>query len=61
MGPAIPVAHVKWVPCHCGMAHPQVALRGDGLQIWRVAASLLNKPSRIAESASEMGGFSGMT
>jgi hypothetical protein len=30
--------HVKWVPCHHGMAHPQVADRGDGLLIWRVIA-----------------------
>jgi hypothetical protein len=29
--------HVKWVPCHHGMARPQVADGGDGLQIWRVA------------------------
>jgi hypothetical protein len=32
--------HVKWVPCHHGRARPQVADRGDGLQIWRVAAIL---------------------
>jgi len=30
-------------PCHHGMAHPQVAGGGDGLQIWRIAASILNK------------------
>jgi hypothetical protein len=30
--------HIKWVPCHHGMARPQVADGGDGLQIWRVAA-----------------------
>jgi hypothetical protein len=35
--------HVKWVPCHHGVARPQVADRGDGLQIWRVAANILNK------------------
>jgi hypothetical protein len=35
--------HVKWVPCHHGMAHPQVVDRGDSLQIWRVAANILNK------------------
>jgi hypothetical protein len=34
--------HVKWVPCHHGMARPQTADR-DGLQIWRVAANILNK------------------
>jgi hypothetical protein len=26
--------HVKWVPCHHGMARPQVADGGDGLQRW---------------------------
>jgi hypothetical protein len=30
------------------MAHPQVADGGDGLQIWRVAANILNKQSRPA-------------
>jgi hypothetical protein len=34
---------VKWVPCHHGMARPQVADGGEGLQIWRVAANILNK------------------
>jgi hypothetical protein len=28
------------------MARPQVADGGDGLQIWRVAANILNKQSR---------------
>jgi hypothetical protein len=42
--------HVKWFPCHHGMARPQVADRGDGLQIWRVAANILNKGSRTADS-----------
>jgi hypothetical protein len=28
--------HVKWVPCHHGMARPQIADGGDGLQIRRV-------------------------
>jgi hypothetical protein len=32
-----------------GMAHPQVADRGDGLQIWRVAANILNKQSWTAD------------
>jgi hypothetical protein len=30
------------------MARPQVADRGDGLQIWRVATSILNKQLRTA-------------
>jgi hypothetical protein len=41
--------HVKWVPCHHGMARPQVADGGDGRQIWRVAANILNKQSRTAD------------
>jgi hypothetical protein len=31
------------------MAHPQIADGGDGLVIWRVAAIVLNKQSRIAD------------
>jgi hypothetical protein len=41
-------AHVV-VPCHHGTARPQVAGGGDGLQIWRVAANILNTQSRIAD------------
>jgi hypothetical protein len=41
--------HVKWVPCHHGMARPQVADGGEGLQIWRVAVNILNKQSRTAD------------
>jgi hypothetical protein len=40
---------VRWVPCHHGMARPQVADGGDGLQIWRVAANILTKQSRTAD------------
>jgi hypothetical protein len=36
--------------CHHGMARPQVADRGDDLQIWRVDANILNKQSRTADS-----------
>jgi hypothetical protein len=43
------IMHVRWVPCHHGMARPQVADGGDGLQIWRVAANILNKQSRTAD------------
>jgi hypothetical protein len=32
------------------MARPQVVDGGDGLQIWRVAASILNKRSRTADN-----------
>jgi hypothetical protein len=37
--------HVRWVPCHHGMARPQVADGGDALQFWREAANILNKQS----------------
>jgi hypothetical protein len=40
---------VRWVPCHRGMARPQVADGGEGLQIWRVAANILNKQSQTAD------------
>jgi hypothetical protein len=46
----ISFARVKWVHCHHGMARPRVADRGDGLQIQRVAANILNKQSRTADS-----------
>jgi hypothetical protein len=39
----------RGVPCHHGMARPQVADGGDGLQVWRVAANILNKQSRKVE------------
>jgi hypothetical protein len=42
--------HVKWVHCHHSMARPRVADRGYGLQIWRVAANILNKQLRTADS-----------
>jgi hypothetical protein len=37
-------------PCHHGMARPQVADRKNGLQIWRLAANILNKQSRTADN-----------
>jgi hypothetical protein len=37
--------HPGWIHCYKGMARPQVADEGDGLQIWRVAANILNKQS----------------
>jgi hypothetical protein len=46
----MPGLHVKWVHYHHGMARPRVADRGDGLQIWKVAANMLNKQSRTADS-----------
>jgi hypothetical protein len=41
--------HVKCVPCHHSMVRPRVAEGGEGLQIWRVAANILNKQSRTAD------------
>jgi hypothetical protein len=38
---------VTWVPCHRGMVRPETA-DGEGLQIWRVAANILNKQSQTA-------------
>jgi hypothetical protein len=34
--------HVKWVPCHHSTVRPQVVDGGEGLQIWMVAANILN-------------------
>jgi hypothetical protein len=33
------------------MARPQVADGGDALQVWRVAANILNKQTQIADTA----------
>jgi hypothetical protein len=41
--------HVRWAPCHHGMARPQVADGGDALQLWREAVNILNKKSRTAD------------
>jgi hypothetical protein len=40
---------IRWVPCHHGMACPQVADGGDSLQFWRVAANMFNKQSWTAD------------
>jgi hypothetical protein len=40
---------VRCVPCHHGMTRSQVADGRDDLQIWRVAANILNKQSRPAD------------
>jgi hypothetical protein len=42
-------SHVKCVPCHHGIARTQVADGGDGFQIWRVAAIILNKHSLTSD------------
>jgi hypothetical protein len=43
------------------MARPLVADRGDGLQIWRIAANILNKQSRTADGrvGLQLGGWVG--
>jgi hypothetical protein len=43
-------AQVRWVPCHHGKARPQVADGGDALQVWRVAANILNKLSQTVDN-----------
>jgi hypothetical protein len=47
--------HVRWVPCHHDIVRPQVADGGDGLQIRRVAANILNKQSRTADKGLNVG------
>jgi hypothetical protein len=44
-----PANHVRWVPCHHGMARPQVADGGDALQFWRATENILNKQSRTVD------------
>jgi hypothetical protein len=41
--------YIVGVPSHHGIACPQVVDGEDGLQIWRVAANILNKQSRTAD------------
>jgi hypothetical protein len=40
--------HVRWVPCHHGMTHPQVVDGEESLPMWRADTNILNKPSRTA-------------
>jgi hypothetical protein len=42
-------SHVKYVPCHHGVARPQAEDGGDGVQVWRVAANTLNTQLRTAD------------
>jgi len=37
------ICHYRVGLCHHGMVRHQDADRGDGLQIWRIAANILNK------------------
>jgi hypothetical protein len=41
--------HVKCVPCHHGTVHSQIAHGGECIQIWTVAANILNKQSQTAD------------
>jgi hypothetical protein len=40
---------VTWVPCYHGIAHHQVVDGGDGPQLWKVAANVLNKEPQVAD------------
>jgi hypothetical protein len=40
---------VKWVLCHNGMACPQAEDGANGLQMWTVAANILDEQSRAAD------------
>jgi hypothetical protein len=40
-------SHVKWVTCYHSMAHPQVTGGGDGLQLRKVGANILNKQPQM--------------
>jgi hypothetical protein len=53
----MPSPHVRWLPYHNRMARPQVADGGDALQVWTVAANILDKRSRTADKgwSSSMG------
>jgi hypothetical protein len=46
---------LKCAPCHHGMACPQVADGGDGLQLWRAAANILNTAEEGGPPAWELG------
>jgi hypothetical protein len=44
--PVYGAVYVMWLPCHHGMASRPFEDGGDGPQIWRVAANVLNKQSK---------------
>jgi hypothetical protein len=48
--------HPVWVLCQDDLGRVQVPGDTDGLQIWRVAANVLNKQSRTACRASGLVG-----
>jgi hypothetical protein len=39
--------HALPIPCHHNMVRPQVADGGNSLKLWTVAASIMNKQSRL--------------
>jgi hypothetical protein len=41
------IGHVRWVPCHHGMARHQCMHGEDALLLWKVAAYMLNKQRLI--------------
>jgi hypothetical protein len=41
--------HIRWVPCHHGMVRPQAVDGEDGLQVWKVAATILSNQSQTPE------------
>jgi hypothetical protein len=43
------LSNVRWVPCHHGMASPQVEDGEDSLQIWMIAVNILNNQPREAD------------
>jgi hypothetical protein len=49
------MVHVKWVPCHHGMARPQISDGGEGLQIRRVAENIVNKQARTVDKGRSFG------
>jgi hypothetical protein len=45
------MSHVRRVPCHHGMARPEVTDGGGDLQIWRVAVNILNNADKGRSSS----------
>jgi len=45
----LPRSHVNVGPCHHGTTRPRVADGGDGLQIWKVVANMLDEKARTAD------------
>jgi hypothetical protein len=41
----MPYTHIN-VPCHSGVARRKIAFGGDDVEVWRLAANVLNKQQR---------------